>query len=143
MHTPADAPPQANESQPNGRPKLGASAKRVADHAKTIFGLEAELASLELKRKLGALGLGIALLIGAALFALYAIGFLFATIAAALATFLDTWLALLIVTVGLLILTGVLGLLAVGRIKRGTPPVPEQAIREAKLTTAALKSDGN
>jgi hypothetical protein len=25
-------------------------------------------------------------------------------------------------------------------IKRGSPPVPEQAIREAKLTTGALKS---
>jgi hypothetical protein len=142
MHTPADAPPQANESQPNGRPKLGASAKRVADHAKTIFGLEAELASLELKRKLGALGLGIALLIGAALFALYAIGFLFATIAAALATFLATWLALLIVTVFLLLVTGLLVLIGIGRVKRGTPPVPQQAIEEAKRTSAALKGHG-
>jgi hypothetical protein len=34
-------------------------------------------------------------------------------------------------------------LLAVRRIKRGTPPVPEQAIEEAKLTTEALKSDGD
>jgi hypothetical protein len=73
---------------------------------------------------------------------LYALGFAFATIAAALATFLDTWLALLIVTVGLLVLAGVLGLLAKNRIERGTPPVPEQAIEEARLTTAALKSDG-
>ena len=34
-------------------------------------------------------------------------------------------------------------LFALGRIKKGTPPVPEQAIREAKLTTEALKSDGH
>jgi hypothetical protein len=27
-------------------------------------------------------------------------------------------------------------------IKAGTPPVPEQAIEEAKLTTDALKGDG-
>jgi hypothetical protein len=27
-------------------------------------------------------------------------------------------------------------------VKKGTPPVPEQAIQEAKRTTAALKSDG-
>jgi hypothetical protein len=26
------------------------------------------------------------------------------------------------------------------KIKKGTPPVPEQAIREAKLTTNALKN---
>ena len=35
-----------------------------------------------------------------------------------------------------------LGGLAVNRLKKGTPPVPEQAIREAKLTTEALKSNG-
>jgi multisubunit Na+/H+ antiporter MnhC subunit len=46
---------------------------------------------------------------------------------------------LLIVTLGLFGLAGVLGVLALGKIKRGTPPVPEQAIREAKLTTEALK----
>ena len=33
----------------------------------------------------------------------------------------------------------VLGVLALGRFKKGTPPLPEQAIREAKLTTEALK----
>jgi hypothetical protein len=31
----------------------------------------------------------------------------------------------------------------VNRIKKGTPPVPEQAIEEAKLTSEALKSDGS
>ena len=122
---------------------LGASAKEVAEHASSLARLELELATLELKRKVTALAVGIGLGVGAALFAFFGLGFLFATIAAALATFLDTWLALLIVTVGLLALAGILGLLAVGRIKRGTPPVPEQAIREAKLTTAALKGDGN
>jgi uncharacterized membrane protein YqjE len=122
---------------------LGASAKEVAEHASSLVRLELELATLELKRKVTMLGVGIGLGVGAALFAFFGLGFLFATIAAGLATFLDTWLALLIVTVGLLVLAGILGLLAVNRIKRGTPPVPEQAIREAKLTTAALKSDGN
>ena len=122
---------------------LGDSAKGVAEHASSLVRLELELATLELKRKMTVLAVGIGLGIGAGLLVLYALGFAFATIAAALATFLDTWLALLIVTVGLLALAGILGLLAVNRIKRGTPPVPEQAIREAKLTTAALKSDGN
>jgi hypothetical protein len=46
------------------------------------------------------------------------------------------------VTLGLLALAGLLGLLARRRIRRGTPPVPEQASREAKLTTEALKADG-
>lgn len=74
---------------------------------------------------------------------LYTLGFGFATIAAALATFLDTWIALLLVTLFLLLLTGLLALLALRSIRKGTPPVPQQAITEAKLTTAALKSDGS
>ena len=53
------------------------------------------------------------------------------------------WLALLIVTVAVLLIAGVLGLLGPRAIKKGTPPVPEQAMQEAKLTTEALKSDGN
>jgi hypothetical protein len=121
---------------------LGTAAKHVAEHASAIIRLELELASLELKRKLGALGLGIGLAVGAAVVLVFMVGFAFATVAAALATFLATWLALLIVTAGLLLVAGILGLLALGRIKRGTPPVPEQAIHEAKLTTSALKSDG-
>jgi hypothetical protein len=102
--------------------------------------LELELAAMEVKKKLGSLGVGIGLGLGAALFGVFAAAFSFATIAAVLATFLDTWLALLIVTAFLIVLAGLLGVLALGAIKKGTPPVPEQAIREAKLTTSAIKS---
>jgi hypothetical protein len=122
---------------------LGAAAKQVAEHASTLARLELELAATELKGKAAALGKGAGLGAGALFFVLYAIGFLFATIAAALATFLSTWLALLLVTLVLLLGAGLLGLLAVRSLKRGTPPVPEQAIEEAKLTTAALKTDGS
>jgi hypothetical protein len=94
------------------------------------------------KHKVTSLAVGIGLAVGAAIFGVFAIGFLFATVAAALATFLSIWLALLIVTLGLFVLTAVLGLVGVAKIKKGTPPVPEQAIREAKLTTSALKSNG-
>ncbi len=125
------------------RPGVGEAAKGVAEHASALAKLELELAGLELKQKVGNLGAGLGLGIGAALVALYGLGFLFATIAVALAIVLDTWLALLLVTVGLLALAGVLGLLALNRFKRGTPPIPKQAIREAKLTTEALKSNGH
>jgi hypothetical protein len=99
-----------------------------------------ELAALELKKKVGSFVVGIGLGVGAAIFALFAIAFGLATIAAVFATFLDWWLALLVVTAGLLLLAGLLAMLALGAIKRGSPPVPEQAIKEAKLTSAALKS---
>ena len=122
---------------------VGGAAKQVAEHASSLAKLELELAGLELKRKVGSLGAGIGLGIGAAVVALFALGFLLATVVAALAIVLDTWLALLLVTVGLLALAALLGLLARARIRKGTPPIPEQAIREAKLTSEALKANGD
>ena len=132
MHTPETEPRTDDVG-------FGTAAKQVAEHASALARLELELATLELKRKLGALGLGVGLGVGAAVFLLFMLGFGLATIAAALATFLSTWLALLLVTALLLVLAGTLGALALGKIKKGTPPVPQQAIREAKLTTEAIK----
>src|SRR6202011_4075873 len=82
----------------DGRHSLGGSARLVAEHASSIARLEFELAALELKRKVAALGIGIGMAVGAVIFALFAAGFAFATIAAALAIVVDLWLALLIVT---------------------------------------------
>jgi hypothetical protein len=123
-------------------PGLGAAAKDVAEHASAIARLEIELAKLEVKKKLAALGLGIGLLAAAVAIGLYGIGFLFATITAALATFLPVWLSLLIVTLVLLGAAALLAFLGVRSIDRGSPPVPKQAIDEAKLTSQALKSNG-
>jgi hypothetical protein len=122
------------------RPGLGGAAKLVADRASAIVRLELQLAAVELKRKVIALGLGIGLLLAAAIFGLFALGFLLATAAAALATAVSTWLALLIVAGSLLGLAGLLAFVGIGRVAKGTPPVPEQAIAEAKLTTEALKN---
>jgi O-antigen ligase len=122
---------------------VGTSAKQVAEHASTLARLELELAGLELKRKAGAFGTGVGLGIGAAVVAFYGVGFLFATAAVALAIVVDPWLAVLLVTVGLFAVAGILGLLARSQIKRATPPLPEQAIREAKLTSEALKANGH
>lgn len=122
------------------RPGLGGAAKVVADRARSIVRLEIQLALTEIKAKLAALGIGIGLLAGAALFAFFALAFTLATIAAAIATAVSTWLALLIVTAALFLVVGVLVLVGVKSIQKGTPPVPEQAIEEAKLTAEAVKN---
>src|SRR2546421_11857694 len=68
----------------NGRsPSVGAAAKEVADHARSLVRLELELAGLELKRKISALAIAIGLLVGAAVLGLFALGFALATVAAA------------------------------------------------------------
>jgi uncharacterized protein (DUF2062 family) len=99
-------------------PSVVTAAKQVTEHASTFAKLKLELLRLELKTKAVAVGLGI----GAALVALYGLGFLFATIAVALAIVLDTWLAMLLVTVGLFAIAAVLGLLARARLSSGAAP---------------------
>lgn len=127
---------------PETEPGLGESAKGVAEHASTLVRLEMELAALELKHKVSALGIGIGLAMGAAVLLVFGLGFGLATIAAGIATALPWWAALLIVTFGIVLVAGILGLLGMRSIRKGSPPVPEQAITEAKLTTEALKSNG-
>lgn len=90
----------------------------MAEHASSVAKLEVELATLELKKKVASFAVGIGLGVAAALSSLFVLGFALATVAAALATFLAWWLALLIVTVALLCLSGLLGLLAVRAFKK-------------------------
>ena len=121
---------------------VGDAAKQVADHAKQLVSLEVELATLELKRKVGNLGAGVALLVVGGVLALYGLGFFFATAAAGLDAVMPHWLSLLVVGLVLFLVAGLLALIGARRLQRGSPPVPEQAIEEAKLTTSALKGNG-
>ena len=73
-------------------------------------------------------------------FGLFALGFGLAAAAAALALVLPMWASLLIVCGALVLLAAILLFAGLGAIKKGAPPVPEQAIREAKLTTEALRN---
>jgi len=123
-------------------PGLGATVKSVSERASSLVRLELELAALELKRKASSLATGIGLAVGAAVLLVFALGFGLATIAAGIATALPWWAALLIVTFGIVLVAALLGFLGVRAIKKGTPPVPEQALAEAKLTTEALKGNG-
>jgi hypothetical protein len=119
---------------------LSGATKRVADHARSFVRLELQLAAAEVKKRLAALGLGIALLVGAAIFALTALGFGLAAATAGIATALPVWLTLLIMFGGLLLLAMMLGAVGAVLLKKGAKPVPEQAIEEARLTTEAIRN---
>ena len=95
---------------------------------------------MEVKKKAVALGLGVGLLVGAALFGLFLLAFVLATATALIALALPVWAALLIMTGAVLGLVATLGLLGLASLKKGSPPVPEQAIQEAKRTTEAIRA---
>lgn len=124
-------------TEPRG---IRASARRAIAHFRALSQLEKELVTVELKQKATSLGTGAGLGIAAAMTAFFALGFMLATIAAALALVLPWWLSLLIVFALLVVVTAVLGLLAKASVKKGMPLSPERAIEEAQLTKQALRS---
>jgi hypothetical protein len=123
----------------SGNSGVQAAVHDVAEHARTLVRLEAKLAALEVRQKAAAVGAGAGLLVAGGVFGLFALSFLLAAAAAGLATGLPTWLALLIVGGALVLLAVLLVAVGLSQVRKGVPPVPEQAIREARLTSAALK----
>jgi putative superfamily III holin-X len=119
---------------------LSGATKRVADHARSFMRLELQLAATELKRRVAALAVGIALAVVAALLGLAALGFGLAAATAGIATELPVWLSLLIMFGGLFLVAGMLGTIGLMLLKKGAKPVPEQAIEEARLTTEAIRN---
>lgn len=119
-----------------------ASAKRVAEHLAALSRLQKELARTELQEKGQTAGAGAGLAIAAVLFALYAIGFGLAVVAAALALVVDWWLALLIVFLLLVLLVVILGAVSRELIRKTGSLKPEQAMEEARLTKDVLRGLG-
>jgi uncharacterized membrane protein YqjE len=104
----------------------------LSDQTTTLIRKEIELAKVELdaKRKKATLGAG---MFGAAgLVGLFAFGALTACLILVLATFLEPWLAALIVAVVYGAVAGVLALRGKKEVKAATPPVPEQAVDSTK-----------
>jgi hypothetical protein len=119
---------------------LAEAARHVAEHATTIARLELRLAAQEVRRKVVALGVGIGLLLGAALLGTLALLLLVGAGVAGIAAALPVWLSLLVVGGGLLLLAGPLAVLGLVLLGRGSPPLPERALAEARLTREALRN---
>ena len=111
----------------------------LTDQVGTLVRDEVRLATAELKVKGKNAGVGAGLVGAAGIVA--ACGGLVAIACAvlALALVVAPWLAALIVAAALFVLAGVLALLGRGRLRRGTPPVPEQAVRNVQRDIATVK----
>ena len=80
--------------------------RAIAEHAARLAKLELELKAVELKGKAARLGIAAGLGVSAVLLAPLLVVFVLATIAAALATVFQVWIAILIVSGLLLVLVG-------------------------------------
>jgi len=84
-------------------------------------------------------GLGAGMLAGGGLVALYGLGCLIACAVIAMAGVLRPWLAALIVGAALLLIAGLAALAGTGRLRRATPPVPQEAIGNVKADVDEVK----
>lgn len=99
-----------------------------------------ELARLELAEKARKLAPALALGLAALVLALFAVGYGVAAAVEGLDGSLPRWAALLVVAGALAAVAALLGALAVAGTRRAAPPVPEQAIAEARETTRAVRA---
>lgn len=114
--------------------------RAVKRRLQTLAMLNLELAKVEGKQKATSLGIAGGLAIAAAVLAVYGIGFALATAAAGLSEAFPVWLSLLIVTAFILLVTALLGFLAVRFGRKAAPPKPELALEEAERTVGTLQS---
>jgi len=126
------------EQNLNDRP-VGELIQQLSQQTATLVRQELQLAQVEMKEKGKRVGIGAGLFGGAGVVALYGVGALTATIVLALATFLDAWLAALIVTAVLFGAAGVIALVGKKQVDEGTPPKPEQAIQSTKRDVDEVK----
>ncbi|MDQ3103374.1 MAG: phage holin family protein [Actinomycetota bacterium] len=100
---------------------------------------EVELAKAEVTAKGKQLGIGAGAFGAAGVVALYAGGALTATLILALATFLEGWLAALIVTVVYAAIAGIAALTGKKKVEQTGPPVPQRAIDSTRQDIEAAK----
>ncbi len=117
-----------------------ARVKTIKNRAQSLVQLNLELAKLEGKQKGTAIGIAGGLGAVAAVLLVYAIGFLFASVAAGISEALSLWLSLLIVAGILILLAAIAGFLAKRFAAKASPPTPTQALEEAARTVETLQS---
>jgi uncharacterized membrane protein YqjE len=128
----------------SGEKSLGEIVAEVSEKASQLVREEVELAKAEVTDKLSKLGRGAAIGAAAGVFLVFGITMFFH----GLAWFLDDvfnwedniWAGFAVVTALLFLLAAVSALIAYRLFKKGSPPMPELAIEEAKRTRAELEA---
>jgi uncharacterized membrane protein YqjE len=127
-----------------GSKSLGEIVAEVSEKASQLVREEIELAKAEVKDKLSKLTKGAVVAGAAGVFLIFGVTMFFH----GLAWFLDDvfnwedniWTGFAVVTGALFLLAILAGLLALRLFKKGSPPMPELAIQEAKRTRAELEA---
>ena len=120
---------------------LGEAVTDVTDKATLLIREEIELAKTEISEKVTSMAKGAAAAAAAGVFAVFALIYLLHALAWFFVDLFDwntVWGGYLLVFGILIVLTGIVGFIGIRWIKKGSPPTPQMAIDEAKLTREAL-----
>ncbi len=130
----------ADVGQPPGQDRpTGELVKQLSEQVSVLIRDELKLAQVEMTRKGKQAGVGVGLLGGSGLVALYGVGCLIACAIIAISGVVAAWLAALIVGAALLAAAAVAALIGKGRLQKATPPVPEQAVDSVKTDVEEIK----
>jgi uncharacterized membrane protein YqjE len=121
-------------------PSTGELISRLSAQVSTLVRDELALARIELVEKGKRAGIGVGLFGGAGMFAWYAVGVLITTVILALALVWPAWLAALVVAVVLFVVAGVLALVGKKEVSQATPPIPTEAVQNAKADVQTVKA---
>ncbi|MEA2685599.1 MAG: hypothetical protein QOE93_794 [Actinomycetota bacterium] len=119
---------------------LGELVERMAEETRELVRQELHLAQLELKRKGRHAGIGIGMIGGAGIIALFGAACLVACAVLALATAMVPWAAALAVG---LVLVGIAGILAISgkeQVDEAVPARPEVAVENVKADVEEIRT---
>ncbi|HYH54526.1 MAG TPA: phage holin family protein [Solirubrobacterales bacterium] len=143
LQNPPPTPPPGTPPPPNQRP-LGDLVVEVTENASTLVREEIELAKAEVSEKVAKILRGSAVGIAAGVFAFLALILIMHGVAWVIAEELfdgKAWPGYFIEAAIFLLVAALAGFIASKALKQGAPPVPEQAIAEAKLTKEMLERE--
>ena len=118
---------------------VGELIQQLSQQTAALVRQEMRLATVELQQKGKKAGIGAGMFGGAGVVALYGVGALIAAAILGIATFLEPWIAAVIVGVVLLAVAGILALTGKKQVEQAGPPVPEEALESAKRDVDEVK----
>lgn len=119
---------------------VGELAARLSEQVSRLVHDEFALAAAEAKEKAKRLGLGAGMFGVSGALAMFGAACGVATVVLALAMVMPGWLAALIVAVALFLAAGMFALAGRQGVRRGTPPVPTEAMRSTREDVAAVRA---
>jgi hypothetical protein len=128
-HIADGAQPPASQERSTGE-----LVKSLSEQVSVLVRGELKLAQLEMTRKGKRAGMGAGVLGGSGLVALYGLGCLIACVIFAFSGVVASWLAALLLAVA-----GGAALIGKGRLRKATPPVPEETVSSVKADVEEIK----